>query len=170
MRGILLVGWLLLAACSEPDHRYHSARHGFSLELPASMGWQNDYLGSAVVARPQPGSALQGELRYLSIDVNDARELGRGLADYVDFRLSRLQRFARHSEFHQREQRQLAGYPALRLRASAQYGPQHNELLLYYVVAGDRGYALTAAFRPGSSAAAIQQVDQWLSSLRFASH
>ncbi len=167
MSRLLSACLLLLMGCAEPDQRYHNARYGFSVDLPASVRWQDDYLGSAVVIQPQPGSALAGEFRYLSIDVNEARESGGSLDGYVDFRLSRLQRFARHSELHQTEQRQLSGYQARRLRASAQFGPQHNELLLYYVVAGNRGYALTAAFRPGSSAMVMQQVEQWLSSLRL---
>jgi hypothetical protein len=164
---LFTVGLLVLLGCSDNSQRYHNARFDFSLQLPSDMQWREDYLGSALVIEPRADSALAGKLRYLSVDVNDAKATTNSLEDYSQFRLSELQRFARRSEIHQRETRSLAGYPAQRLQASVQFGAQENTLLLYYLLADGRGYTLTAAFAPNSGQDSTAQVDALIGSLRL---
>ena len=168
MRTILLAGLLLLLGCSDNSQLYHNTHLNFSLQLPADVQWREAYMGSALVIEPRPDSALSGELRYISIDVNEAQSETSNLNDYSEFRLRQLQRFASRSDIQQRGTLNLAGHPAQRLLASVQFGPQESELLLYYLLVNGRGYTITAAFSPTRGDKTVQRVESLLASLNLA--
>jgi len=170
VRAILLAGLLLLLGCTDNSQLYQNTPLGFSLRLPVSVQLREDYMGSAVVIEPRADSALTGKLRYLSVDVNEAKSATSNLESYSQFRLKGLQHFAVRSDITHREEVKLAGYPAQRLRMNVQFGAQENELLLYYLIAGGRGYSFTAAFSPNGSPSAIQTVDSIIASFSELTH
>ncbi len=164
MRAILLAGLLLLLGCTDNSQLYQNTPLGFSLRLPASVQLRENYMGSAVVIEPRADSALAGKLRYLSVDVNEAKSATSSLESYSQFRLKGLQHFAVRSEITHREEVKLAAYPAQRLRMNVQFGAQESELLLHYLIAGGRGYTFTAAFPPNADPSAIKVVDSIITS------
>lgn len=162
--ALLLPLLILLTGCSEPHQQYQHPEHGFSLSLPTSWTRQENQLGSALLAEP---ATSNGPIRYISINVSNAKaNTPLLLEDYAAYRLQRLQGFARHSTIHRQQNITIAGLPAQRLQLSVQTGAQHSEMLIYYLIAARKGYALTGSFTKDASERTIRQLDTILSSFQ----